>query len=173
MRGSCKSLYAYQDYTTCYPRMHTGMKINLGMHTGIAQIPIAYGDRMKIPVCKWGARHVILICIRGLILIPVCKWVSRRSPYAYGNHMDTNPRMHTGICASLYAYGDFSVTNRMHTGNIFTWEIKSCIPICVIVSNIGIAVCMWGSPYANGRGLLKSSHMVIPLRIMKLCAYGD
>ena len=177
------SPHAYGDHAN--PCMHTGITQHAvpvcirgsrsilvcirGSHKSL----YAYGDRMKIPVCKWGARHVIPICIRGLILIPVCKWVSRRSPYAYGDCMDTNPHMHTGICASLYAYGDFSVTNRMHTGNIFTWEIKSCIPICVIVSNIGIAVCMWGSPYANGRGLLKSSHMVIPLRIMKLCAYGD
>jgi len=86
--------------------------------------------------------------------------------------MDTNPRMHTGICASLYAYGDFSVTNRMHTGNIFTWEIKSCIPIYVIISNMdrrmhmGIPICKWA-------GIAKKFDMGIPLCIMKLCAYGD
>jgi hypothetical protein len=50
-------------------------------------------------------------------------------------------------------------------------EIKSCIPICVIL-HMGITVCIWGSPNANRRGSLKSSHMGIPLRIMKLCAYG-
>jgi len=86
--------------------------------------------------------------------------------------MDTNPRMQTGIYATLYAYGDFSVTRRVHTGNVPIWEIKSCIPICVI-SHTGIAVCTWGSLYANGWGPLKSSHMGIPLCIMKLCAYGD
>jgi len=87
--------------------------------------------------------------------------------------MDTNPRMNTGICASLYAYGDFSVTLRMHNEVVRIREIKFCtIPICVIL-HMGIAVCIWGSPYANGRGLLKSWHMGIPLRIMKLCAYGD
>jgi hypothetical protein len=58
----------------------------------------------------------------------------------------------------------------MLTGNISIWEIRSCIPKCVIF-HTGIAVCIGGSPYANGRGLLKSSHMGIPLRIMKLCTY--
>ena len=60
----------------------------------------------------------------------------------------------------------------MHTGNISIWEIRSCIPICVIL-HTGIAVCIRGSLYANGQGLLNSLHMRILLRIMKLCAYGD
>ena len=92
--------------------------------------------------------------------------------YAYGVWMDTNSRMHTGICASLYAYGDFSVTPRMHNEVVRIREIKSCITVCVS-SHTGIAVCIWGSPYAYGQGSLKNSHMGIPLRIMKLCAYGD
>jgi hypothetical protein len=86
--------------------------------------------------------------------------------------MDTNPRMRTGICLSLYAYRDFSVTHRMHTGNVSIWDIRFSIPICVIL-HTGIAVCIWGSPYANGQGSLKYLHTGIPLCIMKLCAYGD
>jgi len=37
--------------------------------------------------------------------------------------MDTNPRVHTGIFASLYAYGDFSVTPRMHNEVVRIREI--------------------------------------------------
>jgi len=107
-----------------------------------------------------------------LILIPVCIRGFAQSPYAYGDQMDTNPRMHMGICASLYEHGDFSVTPRMHNEVVHIQEIKSCIPICII-SHTDIAVCKRGSPYANVRGSLKSSHMGIPIRIMKLCAYGD
>ena len=42
-----------------------------------------------------------------------------------------------------------------------------------ISRNLAAAVCIWGSPYANGWGSLKSLHMGIPLCIMKFCAYGD
>jgi hypothetical protein len=133
--------------------------------------PYAYGDQDQNPYA-YRDQDVIPVCIRGLILIPVCIRGFARSPYAYGDRMDTNPHMHTGIRAFLYVYGDFSVTNRMHPGNISIQEIKSCIPICVI-SHTGIAVCIWGSPYANGRGSLIELHMGISLRIMKLCAYGD
>jgi hypothetical protein len=97
------------------------------------------------------------------------------SPYAYGDwfwslyaygirgsHVDRrDPRMHMGIAwhvipvcirgfvRSPCSYGDISVTNRMHNmGNISIWEIKSCIPICVI-SHTGIAVCISGSVTAN------------------------
>jgi len=124
------------------------------------------------------------ICIRGLHVMrsPYAYGDLNQSQYAYGDHRD--PRMHTGmawhvipVCIwgfvrSQYAYGDISVTNCMHTGNISMWEIKSCIPICII-SHMEIAVCIWGSPCANVRGSLKSLHMGIPVRIMKLCAYGD
>jgi hypothetical protein len=156
---------------TCNPNMHMGIKINPRMHTGTAKIPLCIrGSRCNprmhmgiachvIPVCIWGSR-----CIphmhTGIDLDPRMHTGICAIPYAYGDRMDTNPRMHKGICASLYAYGDFSVTNRMHTGNIFIREIKSCIPICVIL-HTGIAVCIWGSPYAKGRGLLKK------------IAYGD
>jgi len=37
--------------------------------------------------------------------------------------MDTNPRVHTGIFASLYAYGDFSVTPYMHNEVVHIREI--------------------------------------------------
>ncbi len=74
--------------------IHTGIDLNPRMHTGIA--------------C-----HVIPVCIRGF----------SGSLYAYGDRMDTNPRMHMGICASLYAYGDFSVTPRMHNEVVRIREI--------------------------------------------------
>ena len=48
---------------------------------------------------------------------------------AYGDWMDTNPRIHTGMCASLYAYGNFSVIPHMHNEVVRIGEIKSCIPI--------------------------------------------
>ncbi len=157
------------------PRMRTGISfwcvsdlssshvLNQNFYTGIKWIPI---------------------CIRGLHVMrsPYAYGDLNQSQNAYGDHRD--PRMHTGIAwhvipvcirgfvRSQYAYGDISVTNCMHTGNISIWEIKSCIPICII-SHTEIAVCIWGSPYANVRGSLKSSHMGIPVRIMKLCAYGD
>jgi hypothetical protein len=62
-----------------------------------------------------------------------------------------------GFAQSPYAYGDFSVTNRVLTGNVSIRENKSCIPICEI-SHTGIAVCIWGSPYVNRRGLLKKTY---------------
>ncbi len=141
--GSRRSPYAYGDRMTCNPHMHTGIKINP---------PFAYRDHMA--------------------LIPVYIQGSRRSPFAYGDHMALIPVYIRGFAQSLYAYRNFSVTNRMHRGNISIREIKSCIPICVI-SHTGIAVCILGSPYANGQGSLKKLHMGIPLRIMKLCAYED
>ena len=120
------------------------------------------------------------VSIRSVLymLISICA----QFHYAYGDSPLCKffwipARTHTGRCIrgfvfSPYAYGDISVTNHMHTGNISIWEIKSCIPICVI-SHTGIAVCIWGSPYVNVRGSLKTLHMGIPVRIMKLCAYGD
>ncbi len=89
----------------------------------------------------------------------------RKSPYAYGDQMDTNPHMHTGICASLYANGDFSVNPRMQNEVVRIQEIKSCIPIRVS-THTGIAVCIWVSLYAYGQGSLKYLHMEIPLRLM-------
>ena len=143
-------------------------------------------------------RHKLIpVRIRG---VPIRVWGVRQKNSHMGRHIThnevehiwgltciqghANPRVHTGISWTLipvcirgfaqspYAYGDISVTNRMHMGNMSIWEIRSCIPICVI-SQTGIAVCIWGSPYANGRGWLKSSHMGIPVCIMKLCACGD
>jgi hypothetical protein len=125
----------------------------------------------EIPVCIWGSRS-IPVCIRGLHVMgsPYAYRDQNQSPYAYGDRRD--PRMHMGIAwhvipvciwgfvRSPYAYGDISVTNRMHTGNISIWEIKSCIPICVI------------SPYGDRR-----MHMEIPVceraGIAKKFAYGD
>ena len=137
------------------------------------QSPYAYGGSKDPRMCTGIAWHINPVCIRGSRSIPICIWGSRRSPFAYGDHMTKIPVCIWGFTRSQYAYGDISVTNRMHTGNISIWEIKSWIPICVIL-HTGIAVCIWGSPYVNGRGgLLKSSHKRIPVRIMKLCAYGD
>jgi hypothetical protein len=90
-----------------------------------------------------------------------------QSPYAYGYHTGITwhviPVCIQGFVWSPFAYRDISVTNRMHTGIIPIWEIKSCIPMRKLR----------GSPYAYGDGSLKSSHMGIPVRIMKLCAYRD
>jgi hypothetical protein len=101
------------------------------------------------PVCIWGSRP-----------IPVCIQGSQRSSFAYVDHMALIFVCIRGFAQSPYAYGDFSVTNRMHTRNISILEIKTCIPMCVIL-HTGIAVCIWGSPYANGRGSLKKSQMGI------------
>jgi hypothetical protein len=54
-----------------------------------------------------------------------------------------------GFVRCLYAYGDISVTNRMHNEIVSIWEIKYCIPICKIMHR-RIAVRIWGSPYAYG-----------------------
>jgi len=115
--GSWRSQYACGDSMTHNPHVHTGIKINLCMHTGIAQIPVCIqglheNHRMHMGI----ARHVIPVCIQGLILIPICKWGSERSPYTYGDRMDTNPCMHTGfgrhcmhmgIFESLTTYGKY------------------------------------------------------------------
>jgi hypothetical protein len=117
----------------------------------------------------------------GIKINPRLHTGTRKSPYAYGDSMELIPVCIWGFPRSPYAYRDISVTNRMRTRNISIWEIRSCIPICVIL-HTGIAVCYKnppslssgrGCPYANGWGLLKSSHMGLPLCIMKLCAYGD
>ena len=63
--------HAYGDLSD--PHMHTEIKINPCMHTGIAchAIPVCIRGSV-IPICIRGS--VIPICIRGLILIPVCIW---------------------------------------------------------------------------------------------------
>ena len=136
------------------------------MHTGIMchAIPVCIWGSRSIPVCIWGYQrsrmhtgitwHIIPVCIRQSRSIPVCIQGSRRSPFAYGYHMTLIPVCIQGFARCPYAYGDISVTNRMYRGNISIWEIKSCIPSCVI-SHTGIAVCTWGSQYASGWGSLK------------------
>ncbi len=109
-----RSPYAYRDCHIQDPCMHTGIKINPRMHTGIP------------------------VCIRG----------SRRSPYAYGDNSDTD---------------------RMHMGSISIWDITNWIPICTIF-HMGIAVHIWGSPYAYRQGSLKKLHSGIPFCIQKLHA---
>ena len=103
---------------------------------------------------------------------PVRIWGYWRSPYAYGDSMTLIPVCIWGFVRCLYAYGDISVTNRMHNEIVSIWEIKSCIPICKIM-HMGIAVRIWESPYAYGQGSLNYSHMGIPVRITKLCAYWE
>ncbi len=88
-----------------------------------------------------------------------------------GSH-DTNPSMHTGICEMPVCIQFFLVTNRMHNEIVSIWEIKSCIPICKIM-HMGIAVRIWGSPYAYGQGSLTYLHTGILARITKLCAYWE
>ena len=60
----------------------------------------------------------------------------------------------------------------MHTGFVRIWEIRDLIPICESM-HMGIAVCIRGSPYAYGQGLLRVRIRGVPVRIMKSCAYGD
>jgi hypothetical protein len=100
----------------------------------------------------------------------VCIWGSWWSQYAYGYRMTLITFCIQGFVRCLYAYRDISVTNHMHNEIVSTWEIKSCIPICKIM-HTGIAVHIWGSPYAYGQGTLKYSHAGIPNCITKLCAY--
>jgi hypothetical protein len=114
IRGLRKSPYAYRDRMTSNPRMHMVIKSNPHMHVGIKQIPVCIRGSHENPRMHTGiACHVIPVCIRGF----------SGSLYAYGDRMDTNPRMHMGICASLYAYGDFSVTPRMHNEVVRIREI--------------------------------------------------
>jgi hypothetical protein len=56
-RGSHKSPYAYRDYMSCDPHMHTGISA-IYMWSPYA-------------VCIQGSKS-IPVCIRGMILIPVC-----------------------------------------------------------------------------------------------------
>jgi hypothetical protein len=145
-------------------------------------IPVCIWGSRSIPLCIWGYQrspYAYRDCMThnprmhtGIKINPVCIRGSRRSPFAYGDHMTLIPVCIQEFVRSPYAYGDILVTNHMHTGNISIWEIKSCIPICVIL-HTGIAVCIWGSPSVNGQGSLKSLHMEIPVRKMKLCTYGD
>jgi hypothetical protein len=163
--------FAYGD-----PHMHTAIPVCKIMH-GDRRPNIPYGNisRMhtvsnwKIPVCIQGCAnphthteisvHPIPICIRGSSKSSYaygdCFW----SPYAYGDYMTSNSRMHTGILMrcihvcirglilipvcirglhvmrSLYAYGDFHA-----------------IPVCIrgfAWSPYAYGDCSW-SPYAYG-----------------------
>ncbi len=122
-----------------------------------------------------------IICavrIQRVTLILVCIWglPKKGSLYAYGDLC--NARMHTGIIQPLniciweiFPYGKSSFvssyTNFPIQGLPYAYEDP---PVCI---RAGIAVCIWGSPYAFGRGLLRSLHMGIPVCILKLCAYED
>ena len=167
--------------TVAIYRMHTGIgRMHTGIHTTWTTVcvrwfmksPYAYGNNQN---------HCTHTGIHNLS-IPVCIRVSRQSPYAYGDFI--KHRMHTeiqdiltpvcvrGFYVSPYAYGVCSVTNRMHNEFVPIWENKTGIPICEI-SHMGIAVRIWGSPYAYGRGSLKIRIWSLTVRITNLCAYGD
>ena len=118
--------------------------------------------RIRAATCIWGSRSSP-IYIRG----------GQRSLFAYGDCMTHTPCMHTEIFVmpvciqgmvshKLYAHGKY-----FHMGNI-----KSCILVCKL-SHTGNALRIQRFPYAYGRGSVKSSHLGIPVRITKLCAYGD
>ena len=84
IQGSCKSLYAYGDYVSCDPRMHTGIAVIPICIRGLQWSPYAHGDQDQSPYAykdymscnprMHTGISVIPICIRGLILIPVCIW---------------------------------------------------------------------------------------------------
>jgi len=102
IRGFDRSPYAYGDSMTHNRRMHMGIKINPRMHMEIAQTPVCIRGFNENPYLHTGiARHVIPLCIWGLLLIPVCIQGFALSPYAYRDPMTHNPCMHTGICAIL------------------------------------------------------------------------
>ncbi len=77
-----------------------------------------------------------------------------------------------GFYRSRYAYWDISVTNRMHNVFVRIWEIRDLTPICKSM-HMGIAVRIWGTPYAYRQGLLRICIWGVPVRIMKLCPYWD
>ena len=112
------------------------------------------------------AFHSITVCIQGLKSIPVCIWRSQRYPYAHGDCMTHNPRMHTEIdMKSPYAYGDQDrspyaygdqMNPYMHTG-------IAChvIPVCIRGFK-SIPVCIWRlqrSPYAYGDRMARNPRM--------------
>ena len=87
--------------------------------------------------------------------------IGNESPYAYGD--SSEPDTHTGIDQSLTvcimyscAYGKFGIrspyVNNMH---------------------MGMAVCIWGTPYAYGQGPLGIRIRGVPVRIMKSFPYGE
>ena len=133
-----ESPYAYRD--RLYPCMHTGIMCHA--------IPVCIRGLNLITVCIRGSyrslyayrdrRTPITVCIREFSWIPVCIRGSRWSQYAYGDRMTLIPVCIRGFVRCLYAYGDISVTNRMHNEIVSIWEIKSCIPICKIM-HMGIA----------------------------------
>ena len=137
-----ESPYAYRD--RWYPRMHRGIMCHA--------IPVCIRGLNLIPVCIRGSYRSLYayrdcmtpipVCIREFSWIPVCIQWSRWSPYAYGDHMTLIPVCIRGFGRCLYAYGDISVTNRMHNEIVSKWEIS-------LVSLYG-KLCIWGSPYAYG-----------------------
>ncbi len=151
-----------------------------------------------LPVCIWG----VPACVRGpnSDVWAIFPWVTRWTrtgiktpcmrtgdPHAHmESHLD--PRMHTGIAKKripiciqrfawcTYAYGDNSVTTRMHMGNISIWKMKSCIPLCNFfhLGCIRRSQYAYGwSQYAYGQGSLKICILGLPVCIIKLCTYGD
>ena len=100
IRGFDRFPYAYGDSMTCDPRMHTGIKINPRMHMGIAQIPVCIWGFNENPCIHTGiARHVIPLCIRGLILIPLCiQGFERRKIYYGALKYSTNDVFDVGGC---------------------------------------------------------------------------
>ena len=93
IQGLRISLYAYRDYVSWDPCMHTGI--------------------VQIPVCIRGSR-LIPVCIRGLHdRSPYPYGDQDQSPYAYGDYMTCNPHMHMEI--KINPHWD-RPKPRMHTG---------------------------------------------------------
>jgi len=103
-RDQDQSPYAYEDYMSCNPRMHTGI---------FMQSSYAYGD-LRDPHMHTGIdldprMHTGIVCH----VIPECIWGFAWSLYAYWDHGD--PSMHTGIAyQSLYAYRDHECKVNKH-----------------------------------------------------------
>ncbi len=138
---------------------------------------------MHTVIPKWRILHRgIQDLISHMEIFPICIWlVTELSPCAYGHH--TNPCMHTGIL-----FGN----PRMHTGIKVTLRMRMGISGTHTGSNLDPhsgSTCdsmkdrsyirIWyryaygDSPHAYGEESKTICIWGLPVRIMKLCAYGD
>jgi hypothetical protein len=135
---------------------------------------------MHTVIPKWKIWHRgIQDLISHMEIFPICiPLVTELSPYAYGHH--ANPRMHTGIL--------FFGNPCMHTGIKVTLRMRMGISGTHMGSNLDPRsgsmhdsrkdcsyIRIWSlyaygdSPYACKKNCIWG----LPVRIMKLCAYGD
>ena len=189
--------FAYGD-----PHMHMAITVWENTHMGIQDLishmeifpvcirlvteisPYAYGDCTNPRMHTGITCHAIPVCIRGSLRSPYAYGDWFWSLYAYGDCMTCNPRMHTGI----------ELDPRMHTGiscfgrGVCMLCIRKILIHCTTHVKILIQCVTRGktadvrnwspyayeeSPYANVWGSRKIRIWGVPVRIMKLCAYGD